>query len=412
MSVRVLSRQIQIDHGSCWHRTCPPVSRDLDRMDLPGSVVFTDIILLPFFHPSIPLHQTPVFLNFPFEKLITMSEGNQNLFTQPNPFGGPTEPPTYDDERSNELSPLSTDPSYHQRRRSVSAESLDPIDPGSGGWEPPKHAKTVEQRQRLYDAIRTNLLFRGMEDKQIDTILDALSEKPVPDIGTKILTQGEEGHSFYIIEVGEFDVYINPTNMNIGPNGWGKKVGTMAQGECFGELALMYNSLRAATIVSAMPNSVLWTLDRITFRRILLETAVDRRRMYERFLREIPLFSTLEHYDRTKIADGLQTVEFSAGETIIPEGEIGDCMYVLEHGEVAAYKSTSSNPTEPIKQYHTKGDYFGELSLLYDRPRAATIMAESNVKLARLDRGRFQRLLGPTKTLMLQQRYDENALGD
>lgn len=61
----------------------------------------------------------------------------------------------------------------------------------------------------------------------------------------------------------------------------------------FGELALMYNLPRAATI-QAVTNGALWAMDRQTFRRILLKSACRKRKMYEALLESVPMLKTLE----------------------------------------------------------------------------------------------------------------------
>lgn len=347
---------------------------------------------------------------------------HNNLFTRRNPFAANGDgssngsaasseasdgPMVYDDERYNDLARLSSSPMYG-RRSSVSAESMKPTGSSRDNWSPPRHAKSPEQRERLLNAIKPSFLFRGLDDEQLSIVLEALVEKPVPASNIKIISQGGEGDYFYIIESGTFDVYINPTGrIESGPDGMGEKVGSMGEGESFGELALMYNAPRAATIVSASPGkSTLWALDRITFRRILMETAFNRRRMYENFLGDVSILSSLEPYERSKIADALQTVEYPPHTTIIREGDPGDCLYFLERGQASVYKSTVENPAEPVMVYKTKGDYFGELALLDDKPRAASVYADTAVKLVKLDRDGFKRLLGPVQPLMRRHSYD------
>jgi CRP-like cAMP-binding protein len=103
-------------------------------------------------------------------------------------------------------------------------------------------------------------------------------------------------------------------------------------GGSFGELALMYNAPRAAT-VRCTSSAVLWALDRVTFRRILMENTSKKRRMYENFLEEVPLLVSLEAYERHKIADALESVTFNDGDVIIKQGDVGDAFYILETGE-------------------------------------------------------------------------------
>jgi len=292
------------------------------------------------------------------------------------------------------------------RRTSVSAESMQP-DADSGNWKPPKHHKNPDQLERLKHAVAGNFLFSSLDEESFTLVLDALVEKSIPAANIKVITQGDEGDFFYVIESGDFDVYINPAGtVEAGPDGLGNKVATIGPGGSFGELALMYNAPRAATIVSARKGGLLWALDRITFRRILMDNASQKRKMYEGFLEEVPLLSTLKPYERAKIADALETVKFNEGENIITEGEPGDAFYLLEAGEASAFKR---GVEKSVKEYH-RGDFFGELALLDDKPRAASVVAKSNVKVAKLGRDGFKRLLGPVEGIMRREEYEAGDL--
>ena len=195
---------------------------------------------------------------------------------------------------------------------------------------------------------------------------------------------------------------MNPSGtIQPGPDGLGENVGNIQAGGSFGELALMYNAPRAATVMSVEAGCTLWALDRITFRRILMESTFARRRMYESFLEEVPLLSSLTPYERSKIADALETQKFAPGEIIIKEGDPGHSFYLLESGEAGAYKGEPSNKVLDYK----KGDFFGELALLNDAPRAASVVASSDVKVATLGKNAFQRLLGPVEGILRRTRY-------
>ncbi|KFY59740.1 hypothetical protein V496_05556 [Pseudogymnoascus sp. VKM F-4515 (FW-2607)] len=164
----------------------------------------------------------------------------------------------------------------------------------------------------------------------------------------------------------------------------------------------MYGAPRNATVISATNDCVLWALDRVTFRRILMDYTFTRRRMYEKFLAEVPLLSSLNDYERSKIADALESCKYPAGTKIISEGDAGEAFYLLEDGEASAYKK---GVEMPVKNYR-KGDFFGELALLNDAPRAASVVCVTDVKVATLGKDGFQRLLGPVEGIMRRERYE------
>ncbi|KAK3678967.1 hypothetical protein LTR78_001420 [Recurvomyces mirabilis] len=312
-------------------------------------------------------------------------------------------------------SPGSFPSNYNMTRRtSVSAESLAPASADDNNWKAPSYPKTQDQIHRLRQSVSHNFLFSHLDDEQANQVLGALQEYKVPAKDVRVIVQGDAGDYFYVVEDGNFDIYVSKTGrVESGSDGLGSRVAASGPGTSFGELALMYNAPRAATVVSTEP-SILWRLDRITFRRILMDSAFQRRRMYESFLEEVPLLSSLTPYERSKIADALETRKYPSGSTIIREGDVGDKFYILESGSAEAVKMGSvGTSTNVVKQYE-KGDYFGELALLDDRPRAASVVSTTEVKVATLGKDGFQRLLGPVEGLMRRddpRRGGEESVG-
>ncbi|KAK6465156.1 camp-dependent protein kinase regulatory subunit [Scheffersomyces coipomensis] len=271
------------------------------------------------------------------------------------------------------------------RRVSVSAEALNPDKFKSESWKPPVNNLSSTQKAALSKSLASNFLFKQLDDSSKKIVIAALSSKSfVKD--TEIIKQGDEGDFFYIIESGTVDFYVD-----------GSKVNTSHEGSSFGELALMYNSPRAATAIAATDVSC-WALDRLTFRRILLEGTFNRRLMYEDFLKDVEVLKALSHQERSKLADALSTEIYHKGDKIVTEGEQGENFYLIESGSCQVHNTKNGN----IKKL-SKGDYFGEIALLNDLPRQATVEALDTVVVATLGKSGFQRLLGPAVDVLKQQ---------
>jgi cAMP-dependent protein kinase regulator len=88
------------------------------------------------------------------------------------------------------------------------------------------------------------------------------------------------------------------------------------------------------------------------------------------------MFMSLEDKDMLIVINAMGEKTFKAGETVIQEGEPGDVLYIVETGELSCHK-VFDGVSKFLKKYQP-GDVFGELALLYNAPRAATIKAETD----------------------------------
>lgn len=271
------------------------------------------------------------------------------------------------------------------RRTSVSAESLNPAAFHGSLSEVKPTALTQSQLERINKSVAKNFLFSNLDEDSLHKVLGFLKEKKVP-AGEVIIKQGDEGDYFYIVESGSVEYTVD-----------GKPVGKAEAGASFGELALMYNAPRAAT-VTALEDCVLWALDRVTFRKIILEKTATKRKMYGDFLKEVPILSSLDVYQLNKLADALNSETFEPGSVIIKEGDVGDKFYIVESGEAEVTKEGKGKV-----QDLSKGSYFGEVALLNDLPRQATVSAVTKVRVVSLDKAGFQRLLGPVVDVLKKQ---------
>jgi cAMP-dependent protein kinase regulator len=237
-------------------------------------------------------------------------------------------------------------------------------------------------------------LFDGIEGPQKDELYALMFEKKV-ESGTNVITQGEEGDNFYVIDDGTCDVIVN-----------GNNVASLKNGDSFGELALMYFAPRAATIAATVPTT-LWAMDRVTFRSMLFEKASSKRTQYKEFLNKVPLLDPMESYEKEKIADVLEPANFEDGEKAITEGEEGDAFYIVVEGNAVATKLIGEEEKE-VKTY-APGDFFGELALMSDQPRAASVVAKGELKCAKLGRQAFTRLVGACSDILArnQDLYEE-----
>mmetsp|Transcript_61139 Transcript_61139/g.108749 ORF Transcript_61139/g.108749 Transcript_61139/m.108749 type:complete len:443 (+) Transcript_61139:98-1426(+) len=285
-------------------------------------------------------------------------------------------------------------------RQSVSAEAY-------GQWNQkaafvaPVHEKTPEQKARIEKCLEPSFLFTGLEKQDMETVIMAFKEHPAA-AGEKIIQEGDDGESMFLIEEGVAECWKLI-------NGEEKCVKTCSVGDVFGELALLYNCPRAATVV-CKEKATLWELDRETFNNIVKDAAASKRSKYTDFLKKVPILGNIDQYEMMTIADALK-VETFEGENvqIINQGDTGDRFFLLVEGECVAMKVFVDGQLPQKVHTHKVGDYFGELSLISNAPRAASVVTSTPfVKVLSMDRKTFKRLMGPMQDILKREakRYD------
>eukprot|EP01025_Chloroclados_australasicus_P006114 TRINITY_DN12000_c0_g1_i1.p2 TRINITY_DN12000_c0_g1~~TRINITY_DN12000_c0_g1_i1.p2 ORF type:complete len:335 (-),score=42.89 TRINITY_DN12000_c0_g1_i1:449-1453(-) len=263
--------------------------------------------------------------------------------------------------------------------------------------------KTDEACQRIKEAVKSSFLFSEMDEEQTQDVVMAMEERQVK-AGEVIITEGEDGDNFYVIEHGIFHAIKG-----------GAKQFTYDNKGSFGELALMYNCPRAAS-VEAETDGILWAVDRQTFRIIILGSMIQKRQQYDNILASIPLFSELSAERVASIADCLVKECYKPGDYILKEGEelTSDAkFYIVESGTIECYKTLEGE--KKLVKTLNPGDYFGELALVSKVPRQADCIVKDHVKTLTMARDAFERLMGPVGEILTEgaKQYstlDQNAI--
>jgi putative peptide zinc metalloprotease protein len=196
--------------------------------------------------------------------------------------------------------------------------------------------------------------------------------------GQIVFAAGASGDRFYLVRSGRLRA--------ISPDG--AELGTIVPGEGFGELALLDRTVRSATIQAIEPVE-LWSLGRGHFNRWVKDryeivARIRASRGERNALAALPFFKGLNGQELERIAARLQTQRFADGDTIFFAGEPGDRYYVIREG-----RALVTLPDGQTARTLGPGDGFGELALLFSRPRSATVTASGPLLVAALDRNDF-----------------------
>lgn len=288
-----------------------------------------------------------------------------------------------------------------RQREAVSAEAYGKYNTKKA-FQPKVVKKNDDQIQRIKARVLQSFLFAALESKDLQIVIDSMEERRFRS-GETIIQQGDNGDVLFVVETGDLDCYKSFVSYKLliiqTKDGEEKHVKTYGPGDSFGELALLYNAPRAAT-VKANTDCILWAVDRETFNHIVKEAAQKKREKYENFLKSVDILQTVEPYEISQIADALKTSNYNPKDYIIREGELGDVFYIILEGEAIATKTLEpGKPPVQVKEYKA-GSYFGELALIKGEPRAANIVASSHLRTISLDRNSFKRLLGPIEEIL------------
>lgn len=128
-----------------------------------------------------------------------------------------------------------------------------------------------------------------------------------------------------------------------------------------------------------------------------MESSLNSGATIESFLSANPLFYSLSDSVLSSIAEKVQLVSFGPGEDIVHEGEIGDSFYLIKEGRVRVLKRTEES--ELVLSELGLAEGFGEMSLIIDQPRSATVRAIGNVHALKLTKDDFQGLMRTLPTL-------------
>ena len=266
------------------------------------------------------------------------------------------------------------------RRTAISAEPITEED--IANYVKKVVPKDDATKEALAKAIKRNVLFSHLDDTETSDIFDAMFPHEAK-VGEVIIKQGDDGDNFYIIDSGEVEVLVND-----------KVVVCINEGGSFGELALIYGTPRAATVRASEKGDVkLWGIDRDSYRRTIMGSTIRKRKMYEEFLSKVSILSSLDQWERLTVADALESVTFDKDDVIVRQGEPGDDFFIIVEGE--AVVTQIPNGEKEAKEVGRLGpsDYFGEIALMLNRPRAATVTAASSpLKCVKLDKARFSAL--------------------
>jgi len=257
-----------------------------------------------------------------------------------------------------------------RRRSGVSAApvSQERMEGWKGAPVYPKSDVEVDQiKATIQKSEALAVLFGHLSSTAIDAVVGAMFAREV-QVGDIVIEQGADGDFFYIVDTGVYEIFVQ-RRADMPAD----KVMVATAVMIFGELALMYNAPRAATVKCAQPGK-LWCLDRESFQMMLITASNSQAKEYEKLLSNVDVLKDLTCLEIANISDLLTSELFDSGEEIVKQGDEGDAAFFLLEGECKAYIAGDQGEKE-VKHYTHQGEFFGEIALILNETRRATVRA-------------------------------------
>ncbi len=246
--------------------------------------------------------------------------------------------------------------------------------------------------------LRSNVtILNGLTPLQMrEFMLD--SEARFYRAGETIFERNDPGSSLFSIAMGSVEVLIDPRDTS--------RIATIVSGSIFGEVGLISGRRRGATI-RAGEDSICVEISRTA--ALKLQSSVPAaKRAIERIATErqlLQLFgSGLVSSDLTEVLDGSEIQTVSAGKPVITEGDDGDDIFIIRQGSMIVEKKVAGK--QVFLSYLPAGSYVGEMALIGNTRRTATVKAAIKSEVIKLGGAAFKILLERKPQLLARIKSD------
>ncbi|MEZ0369140.1 MAG: cyclic nucleotide-binding domain-containing protein, partial [Candidatus Sericytochromatia bacterium] len=228
--------------------------------------------------------------------------------------------------------------------------------------------------------------------------------------GEWVMRQGEPAVAMYFVLAGEIEILKESA-------GQANTVARIQAGDMFGEMALLVGGMRTSS-ARALRDCHLLQLDRNDFRQVMARFPVlagkiralaqERRAMSHSFqssrkqeimnrlkiqlalkkLKQLPFLQGADSHFYEILASQLQPVGFLPGKKVFARGESGEAMYFISRGQVEVLTHDDSAPVAVLDE----GEIFGEMALILEQERSASVRTLAYCQFLSLDRNAFEQV--------------------
>ena len=231
-------------------------------------------------------------------------------------------------------------------------------------------------------------LFSDLKPHDLAALVPLMELRMLP-AGDVAIKQGDEGTSFFMLVRGAVKVSRNSND------GTHHHLATLGSGAFFGEMALLTDSPRAASVTCLHPTIVFELgqrgLEGLASRNPNVGEVLGtytRDRLLRNLLATSPFFRPLDADRRERLSRLFHSQVFREGEVVLGQGEQSDNLYVVLSGTVNVSQHEAAGEALQVAEL-TCGDLFGEISMIQRCPTTATVTAATKSVVLFLTRGDF-----------------------
>jgi len=264
--------------------------------------------------------------------------------------------------------------------------------------------------QELNDNGTFVKLFPQFSEEDCEYLIDNSKILTIPS-GTAVCREGEYGDTSFAIMKGVVEISINADGHE------NLTLALLEEGNIFGEMAALSGQPRNATVTAKDELTVLEipsnTLKGLMKKSPGFNDSIENlysERAVQTYLRKVPFFTKLSPTTLEQLENKVKLITYKQGDIIFGEGEVGDSLYIIRSGFVKVSKKQDDK--EKIVAYISHGNYFGEMALLEDETRSATISAFTKTEVVQVLKDDFNDLLkkDPEISEMIQDSIIERKL--
>jgi len=274
------------------------------------------------------------------------------------------------------------------------------------GTRPPLVEKSQRDMEMIRTAVQSNVQLAELlqlTQEQVEEMARSMVLWEV-EPGVPIITKGDKGDAFYVVNDGVIDVVIDPDPSDPRKNRNGQVPVKLRAGDSFGELALLYDSPRKATVIPVRKSS-LWVLELPQWRSVLKMRPQSRADAYVSVLAAVPEFQQSDAFELRLVAEGLDEIYFMSGEDVVAEGDAGNTMFLVLEGSCELSRRSSNERTTI-----SKGGFFGEGSLFRGELYSASVkVLTETATLLVLDRVALDFIHAKSKTMREHMGFEHSS---